>query len=364
MYARTCAPTIAGPHKVDRYKLPVPLTLLAHCLGPPNDEAATAVAADAEAAEGGAEYPPCQSVMTTAVHLAADSTVGELLREVGDRMGVDPDRVVLTAITKSGGAYQALPLYTPVEAAEGGAPLLSDELRAAQDRQARARRLSEWPEAIFDQAEVLMEDATARRTYPRSLAEAELRRRNLALAVTVRQRGQPDGQAELDGRLAVAELPAALGLREGEVVERLDEATGRFEALAPAASEEAAARTLLAAGLGHGSVLRVKSASEATLVTLRFRAVHGNDKAPHLNPERPGARGPLLEAEVDQFHTVRQAKAALCRVAGLAAPEERRLRMAAPEAEGDGAAAAVDALPVTEEEGSEEVQVCDSALMR
>lgn len=318
-----------GTH-IDRQRLPVPLTLMAHCLSPPSD-------ADANAnGEGEGEHegeprpplplpgglPPCAAEPSLAawVHVTQGATMSELLHAVAERCGFEEAGVALHGVRKGGGRYEAVPLFPPLPG--------EDFADAVQ------RPLSAWRAVLFDQAELLVEDVGARGDCPRYLAESELARRNTLVTVGVVRRGGGEKERALDSRLQVRQLGAALGLEEGETAELLIEDPASASAamlsapsssaralhslpLVPPSSPDMGTWTLEGAGVGHGSRILVKSAKEALLLSLRFRVVAGNDRGPKYTRSRPGQRGALLAVEVDRFSTVQDAKAAMCRAARL-----------------------------------------------
>jgi hypothetical protein len=343
--------------RIDRHRLPVPLTLQARCLVPPkdtdtgsssgvgglaeegDDEEGRGVSPTPDGGEGeramvnggggGGKkrprtprppptpgYPPCdaQPALSAWVHVTQATTVGELVAAVAARCGLEAASVALHGVRKGGGRYEAVPLWPPGPGGEAVGDVIQ-------------RPLGAWRAVLFDQAELLVENASDRREHPKSLAESELARRNALVTVgVVRRGGGGEKEKALDGRLRVRQLGAALGLEEGETAELLLEdplsafAMGTSlptRPLVPAPSPEAAEQTLQAAGVGPGSRILIKSAKEAQLLSLRFRVVAGNDRGPKYTRARPGQRGPLLCVEVDRFLTVQDAKAAMCKAARL-----------------------------------------------
>lgn len=301
----------------------MPLTLLLQRLRPAPD--AVPDPARPPLPEG---LPPCDAATAPAqavwVHVTQGLPMAQLLPAVAARCGLaDPTGMglVLHGVRKSGGRFEAARLWPPEATAD-------IEAAAGQPITAAALR-----EVIFDQAELLVEEQGDRGAHARSLAESELARRNALVTVGVVRRGGGEKERALDRRLLVAQLPAALGLEEGETAELLVEdpalvaaavAAGAVGAgglpslpLIPPASDEAGQQSLAEAGVGPGSRILVKSAKEAMLLSLRFRVVTGNDRGPRFSRARPGRRGPVLVVEADRFMTVQEAKALMCRTARL-----------------------------------------------
>lgn len=305
----------------------MPLTLLLHRLRPAAPDTADPTRPPLPEGLPACDTTPMQSVW---VHVKQGLPMAQLIPAVAARLGLEDatgSGLVLHGVRKSGGRFEAARLWPPET---DGTRQEDFEAAAAQPITAPALR-----DVVFDQAELLVELYDDRGAGARlSLAESELARRNALVTVGVVRRGGGEKERALDKRMLVAQLPAALGLEEGETAELLVEdpalvatllggAVGAGAGglpslpLIPPATPEAAEQTLAAAGVGPGSRILVKSAKEAMLLSLRFRVVTGNDRGPRFTRARPGRRGPLLVVEADRFMTVQDVKALMCRTARL-----------------------------------------------
>ena len=306
----------------------MPLTLLLHRLRPAAPDAADPTRPPLPEGLPACDPTPMQSVW---VHIKQGLPMAQLIPAVAARLGLEDatgSGLVLHGVRKSGGRFEAARLWPP----ETDGTWQEDfEAAAAQPITAPALR-----DVVFDQAELLVELYDSRGADARfSLAESELARRNALVTVgVVRRGGEGEKERALDKRMLVSQLPAALGLEEGETAELLVEdpalvatllggAVGAGAGglpslpLIPPATPEAAGQTLAAAGVGPGSRILVKSAKEAMLLSLRFRVVTGNDRGPRFTRARPGRRGSLVVVEADRFMTVQDVKALMCRTARL-----------------------------------------------